>query len=1106
MTICLLSTHPGRRTSCMPHSWRSRPAVLSVLLSLTATLAADAPPPQAGLRLLPWPKSIRIESGEMPLTSDSRIVAGDAQLRALAAILAEDIYRAIGLRLKTSEGAGRTGDVVLAFDPSIKGDEEYALDVADKAVCRGRTAQAVSWATVTLVQALPRDGRKAALPRMTVADEPDIRFRSAECDIARKFHPVENLYELIDLFRFYKVRYIMFHMNDHGLFTFGSEKFPGLPTPVRHYTLAELRDLVSYAEARGVGIIPEIEMPGHSDAPRLMPAVFGGVDRKTGKATPTGYVNIFREDTILACEELLSEAMDVFTNAPYVSIGADEVGSLNNYPNAGEFQAQHPKTEVLQYFIGRMNDLVKKRGKRLLVYGRGGPPDVIQMPWSGNQDVLARQGYDLVIYTTGSVTQHLITFHKPPYNDIMLYTGFTDDVYRWDRSKPKDRRDAEAVKRLYGIHILTWQNWHFNHFRDLRRTMAAVAENAWNQSRVAQFRPFDEWKKEIWSCADQRLDDLVFPVKIEAEGLLDPGDIVFHQAMTVRLSSKLPGTIRYRVEKLDYFKPPALPTKDSPAYTGPIMLTEPAFLYAALFDEKDNRIAWGTERHYWPINPVVRCTAYARGDVEEAMRKRPEPAAAGKPDPAAAILDGVQRQAAPAALGLQPTATFPLGRLTFNPSHRDVYCHSSLLILDGQLKIAAGGEYRFQSMVKEAEILVDGKSVAFGGSKAWPAYSHALHLDAGLHAFRMIGTTCQKAPGMATCRGPDGKVQPVDAWLVLLPAYRRPIVAQAVGVLAPDSKAMPTHREGDAAPPLPFAPAVTLSLKPEAAGQTVRYTLDGSPPTPNSPACQAPIRLEDSSTVLARCFDAGGKPAGALWQERYELCPFVVRARGTARADDSRFGEAAQLAFTPTVSYGNIRYTLDGSAPTAQSPAAEGPLELRRTTTVTARLFDEAGRGRGYTWQRTFRQTDCEPDNLTCGKPSASKDQQERFPPGLANDGIVDLSEYWGSGPAPQWWQVDLEKVHTLGRIRVWPYWDGRRYYQYTVEISEDGRSWTQVADMSRNTTPHTAAGDEHRFKPTPARYIKVTMTRNSANPIMHLVEVRAYEPRQEAAAGAAPQ
>lgn len=134
---------------------------------------------------------------------------------------------------------------------------------------------------------------------------------------------------------------------------------------------------------------------------------------------------------------------------------------------------------------------------------------------------------------------------------------------------------------------------------------------------------------------------------------------------------------------------------------------------------------------------------------------------------------------------------------------------------------------------------------------------------------------------------------------------------------------------------------------------------------------------------------------------------------------------------------------------------------------------------------------------IAVGKPvTTSSPPEPDSPPERAVDGdaVNKNTSHWGVGPpAPQWLQIDLEEVRVIDRIRVYPFWDVHRFYQYTVEISEDGEDWVMVGDRSENRARATAAGDLIRFDPTAARYVRVTMLYNSANESMHLVEVRVF-------------
>ena len=94
----------------------------------------------------------------------------------------------------------------------------------------------------------------------------------------------------------------------------------------------------------------------------------------------------------------------------------------------------------------------------------------------------------------------------------------------------------------------------------------------------------------------------------------------------------------------------------------------------------------------------------------------------------------------------------------------------------------------------------------------------------------------------------------------------------------------------------------------------------------------------------------------------------------------------------------------------------------------------------------------------------------------------------------PAWWQVDLEKPTTVGRVVVVCYYGDRRYYGFTIETSVDGKMWKMAADMRDNKKPSTAEGYTCSFDSRKVRFIKVTQTKCSANTGRHLVEVMAFD------------
>ena len=133
------------------------------------------------------------------------------------------------------------------------------------------------------------------------------------------------------------------------------------------------------------------------------------------------------------------------------------------------------------------------------------------------------------------------------------------------------------------------------------------------------------------------------------------------------------------------------------------------------------------------------------------------------------------------------------------------------------------------------------------------------------------------------------------------------------------------------------------------------------------------------------------------------------------------------------------------------------------------------------------------------GKVNIAKDKavtsshpwQAAAKPELAVDG--NMNSYWSCAHSPAWISVDLGATEKISSIKVVNYYSDPRFYQYYVEISSDNKSWTKVADMSKNTKHAAKEGTLHQFKPTTTRYVRVTMLKNSANPGMHIVELEVY-------------
>jgi len=386
--------------------------------------ARDPADTHPGLNLIPWPKALDLRQGQMPLTAASRIVAADATLKGLADILAGEIHLLTGLTLPVAAAPARAGDIVLNLNKSLKADEQilvarppalvrttdgaHTLNIGEQAVVEGFDYRAVAEGSATLLQSLSQANGKVALPKLAIKDWPHADFCAVMVDCGRQAQPVEWLRKMVETCRMYKVRYLQLHLTDDQGWCFPSTKYPQLgakpQSPIR-YTLEELKDLVAYADARGVTIVPELEMPGHSGAAlNCLPEVFDAINPETKQPIGLGCMNIASEDIYPALDTIIGEMCDVFKSSPYFHIGSDE-STIGRVPLHSGYKAYMEKHglkndgELANHFIARVNDIVRKHGRQTIKWeglGNAASKEIIIMTWISRSNMARKfidQGY-----------------------------------------------------------------------------------------------------------------------------------------------------------------------------------------------------------------------------------------------------------------------------------------------------------------------------------------------------------------------------------------------------------------------------------------------------------------------------------------------------------------------------------------------------------------------------------------------------------------------------------------------------------------------------------------------------------------------------------------
>ncbi len=494
--------------------------------------------------------------------------------------------------------------IMLSIDSSLKG-EAYSLDIDKTFNVRGGDYNAVALGTVTLLQALTFDAGGVTAPKLNVNDHPAFAYRGLMLDCARVHHGIDNLKQAVVLARAYKIPYLQLHLSDDQGFTFPSTAFSKLATPNHSYTLEELRDLQTFARDRGIIIVPEIDVPGHSGGlNKVAPEIFGGAGST---------INCGDEKAIAALNTLVGEILDVFPTTPYFHIGSDEVwfGEVAKLPS---FQARMRELgtadpqDVFRWFIGQMDGIVKKHGRTTICwegFGRGGkvhvPTDVIVMPfdciyYDGSEHLL-EDGYKVI--NASWTPLYVVNDHK--WSADRIYDWNVFKFSRFSMDYPTDNFFHGAKTPLVlGGQMCTWEQGPDVEINSLRNRLPAMAERLWNPDAGKDYADFasravvaDQTFQRWLSGMDVHMDGLAYP------GWDGPGRLVdgwFREHATISLASAIPGaTIRYEVGNGPV-------TSNSSAYEKPIELTaDRSVVKAQAFDASGKPLgfAWTEifERH-----------------------------------------------------------------------------------------------------------------------------------------------------------------------------------------------------------------------------------------------------------------------------------------------------------------------------------------------------------------------------------------------------------------------------------------------------------------------------------------------------------------------------
>jgi hexosaminidase len=363
-------------------------------------------------------------------------------------------------------------------------DESYELRVTSQ----GATLTAANdlgaiHGLETLLQLATTEQGACVLPVVTIRDVPRFRWRGFMLDVSRHFEPVAAVERTLDGMAAAKLNVFHWHLSDDQSFRAESKKFPRLTEVAsegEYYTQDQLREVVAYARARGIRVVPEFDMPGHGSswimaypglapaAPiKTLPVVYG---------MPTAVLDPTRKSTYKFINTLVDEMSRIFPDA-YFHIGGDEVQgeAWLADPQISAFMKNKGYTKAAQlqaYFNQQLEEILKKHDKKMIgwdeILDPALPKTILIQSWRGEESLSdgARQGY-------------LGILSAPYYLDGQKSSA---QMYLADPVPADTTLTAEQQKLILGGEVCMWAEQLNTETMDSRvwpRTMA-VAERFWS--------------------------------------------------------------------------------------------------------------------------------------------------------------------------------------------------------------------------------------------------------------------------------------------------------------------------------------------------------------------------------------------------------------------------------------------------------------------------------------------------------------------------------------------------------------------------------------------------------------------------------------------------
>ncbi|ESU21117.1 beta-hexosaminidase precursor [Flavobacterium enshiense DK69] len=589
---------------------------LIVFLVLLFNIAFSQNP----LPLIPKPKELVQKEGDFVLNKGTLILIGNSGSNTEIKLFNQFLKSAYGFELKTTNNSKSPLNTIQiqVENPKDNQSGEYELKVLNSQIqifSKGNIG--LFYAFQTLEQMLPI-GKTAELkiPCIEIKDEPKYVWRGMHLDVGRHFFPKEFIKKYIDYLAMYKMNTFHWHLTEDQGWRIEIKKYPKLTevgawrkgSMVGHYndqkfddkkyggfyTQEEIKEIVAYAKERHITVVPEIEMPGHSQAalaayPEL--SCTGGPFEVAMQWGVLDDVYCPKEATFEFLENVLTEVLDLFPSE-YIHIGGDE-SPKTRWKNCAPCQALIKKEglkdehELQSYFIRRIEKFLNSKGRQIIGWDEilegGLAPNAAVMSWRGTEGgIAAAKQKHKVVMTPGSHC-YFDHYQGEPKNEPVAIGGYTtvEKVYSFEPTS-KELTEEEA-KYILGAQGNVWTEYmntpeHVEYM--IMPRMAALAEVAWGTSDVSKYQDFQNRLIQHFSV-------------YEAKGI-NYSKALFEVTSKVSPSDKEQGVVfllKSTKDGIHFTTDGTNPTAVSKKYEEPLLVSQSQTIKAAYFEDGKQKSA-----------------------------------------------------------------------------------------------------------------------------------------------------------------------------------------------------------------------------------------------------------------------------------------------------------------------------------------------------------------------------------------------------------------------------------------------------------------------------------------------------------------------------------